>query len=96
VALCSSPSPIGGEPCTASKITLARLFDVARCHRENLVVEVEEEEVDSNVPPQMELATEMQLVPEVEVVGNDVSHPRCISLFFSKLIFQQILDEQKS
>jgi hypothetical protein len=96
VALCSSPSPIGDEPCAASKITLARLFDVARCHRENLVVEVEEEEVDSNVPPRMELATEMQLVPEVGGGWQRCVTPKVHIFVFSKLIFQQILDEQKS
>jgi hypothetical protein len=83
VALRLSPPPADSEACTASNISLAWLSDVARRHREKLVAEVEEEEVDDNVPPRMELAAEVQLVPEVEVetVGNSVSHQRCMSLF---------------
>jgi hypothetical protein len=46
-----SPPPANSEPCAASKISLARLSDIARRHREKLVAEVEEEEIDSNVPP---------------------------------------------
>jgi hypothetical protein len=48
-------------------------------HREELVAEVVEKEVDGNVPPRMEVVAEVQLVPEVEVVGSNVSRPRCMS-----------------
>jgi hypothetical protein len=51
VAPRSSSPPTGGEPHAASKISLTHLCDVARRHREKLVAEVEEEEVDDNVPP---------------------------------------------
>jgi hypothetical protein len=46
----SSQPPARDEPCAASKISLARLSNVARCDIEKLVAEVEEEEVDGNVP----------------------------------------------
>jgi hypothetical protein len=51
VATRPSPPPADSEPCASSKISLACLSDVARRHREKLVAEVEEEEVDGNVPP---------------------------------------------
>jgi hypothetical protein len=59
VAPCSSPPPANSEPCAASKIGLTRLSDIAKRHREKLVAEVEEEEVDINVPPRMDLAAEV-------------------------------------
>jgi hypothetical protein len=82
VAPCSSPPLTDSEPCVAFKISLACLSNVAGHHREKLVAEVEE--VDGDVPPRMELAAEVQLVPEVEeeTVGSNVSHTRCMSLFF--------------
>jgi hypothetical protein len=78
VAPCSSPPPVGGEPCIAFKISLTRLVDIASRHREELVAEVEEDEVDKNVPS----GGEVQLVSQVEAVGSNVSLPRCMSLFF--------------
>jgi hypothetical protein len=78
VAPRSSPPPVGGEPCVASKISLTRLVDIANRHREELVAKVEEDEVDRNVPS----GGEVQLVSQVEAVGSNVSLPRCMSLFF--------------
>jgi hypothetical protein len=75
VAPFSSPPPAGSEPCASSN----RCTDIAMSHREELVAEVVEKEVDGNVPPRMEVVAEVQLVPEVEVVGSNVSRPRCMS-----------------